>query len=42
MIEGGRGVLVKVLEVGLDGTDKEIIEALYGWSYGAIKVFVKV
>jgi threonine dehydrogenase-like Zn-dependent dehydrogenase len=30
MIAGGRGVLVKVLEVGLDGTDKEIIEAVYG------------
>jgi len=29
-IPGGRGVLVKVLRVGVDGTDKEIIEALYG------------
>ncbi len=30
MVDGERGVLVKVLEVGLDGTDKEIIQALYG------------
>src|SRR5437764_8911916 len=29
-IEGGRGVLVKVLRVGVDGTDKEINEAKYG------------
>lgn len=29
-IPNGRGVLVKVLRVGLDGTDKEIIAALYG------------
>ncbi len=29
-IPGGRGVLVKVLRVGFDGTDKEIIDALYG------------
>jgi threonine dehydrogenase-like Zn-dependent dehydrogenase len=29
-IPGGRGVLVKVLRVGVDGTDKEINEALYG------------
>ena len=29
-IPGGHGVLVKVLRVGVDGTDKEIIEALYG------------
>ena len=26
----GRGVLVKVLRVGVDGTDKEIISGLYG------------
>ena len=29
-IPGGRGVLVKVLRVGLCGTDREIIEGLYG------------
>jgi glucose 1-dehydrogenase len=29
-IANGRGVLVKVLRVGVDGTDKEIIEAKYG------------
>lgn len=29
-IEGGRGVLVKVLRVGVDGTDKEINNAEYG------------
>lgn len=29
-IPGGRDVLVKVLRVGVDGTDKEINEALYG------------
>jgi threonine dehydrogenase-like Zn-dependent dehydrogenase len=29
-ISTGRGVLVKVLRVGVDGTDKEINEALYG------------
>jgi glucose 1-dehydrogenase len=29
-IPAGRGVLVKVLRVGVDGTDKEINEALYG------------
>lgn len=29
-IQHGRGVLVKVLQCGVDGTDKEIIEAQYG------------
>ena len=29
-IEGDRGVLVRVLQVGVDGTDREIIEAQYG------------
>ncbi|MCG3111164.1 MAG: glucose 1-dehydrogenase [Candidatus Manganitrophus sp. SB1] len=29
-IPNGRGVLVKVLRVGVDGTDREINEALYG------------
>ena len=29
-IKGGRGVLVKVLKVGVDATDKEINEAKYG------------
>jgi threonine dehydrogenase-like Zn-dependent dehydrogenase len=29
-IEGGRGVLVKVIRVGVDGTDKEINAAEYG------------
>jgi threonine dehydrogenase-like Zn-dependent dehydrogenase len=29
-IPGGRGVLVKVLRVGVDGTDREINEAKYG------------
>jgi threonine dehydrogenase-like Zn-dependent dehydrogenase len=29
-IEGGRGVLIKVLRVGVDGTDKEINAAEYG------------
>src|SRR5262245_47218769 len=31
-IAGGRGVLVKVLRVGVDGTDKEINAAEYGAS----------
>jgi threonine dehydrogenase-like Zn-dependent dehydrogenase len=31
-IEGGRGVLVRVLRVGVDGTDKEINAAEYGMS----------
>ena len=30
MIADGRGVLVKVLSVGMDGTDKELIGAEYG------------
>ncbi len=34
-IPGGRGVLVKVLEVGLDGTDREINNAEYGEEIGA-------
>lgn len=29
-IPNGKGVLVKVLRVGLDGTDKEINDAQYG------------
>jgi glucose 1-dehydrogenase len=29
-VPGGRGVLVEVLRVGVDGTDREINEALYG------------
>ena len=29
-VPGGRGVLVKVLRVGVDGTDREIYEAEYG------------
>ena len=29
-IPGGRGVLVRVLRVGVDGTDKEINAAEYG------------
>jgi hypothetical protein len=29
-IPGGRGVLAKVLRVGVDGTDKEINAAEYG------------
>jgi threonine dehydrogenase-like Zn-dependent dehydrogenase len=29
-VAGGRGVLVKVLKVGVDATDREINEALYG------------
>lgn len=29
-VDGGRGVLVKVLRVGVDGTDKEINDAEYG------------
>ena len=29
-VDGGRGVLVKVIRVGVDGTDKEINEAEYG------------
>lgn len=29
-VSDGRGVLVKVLRVGLDGTDKEINAAEYG------------
>src|ERR1700690_1071627 len=29
-VPGGRGVLVKVLRIGVDATDREIDEALYG------------
>ncbi len=29
-VPGGRGVLVKVLRIGVDATDREINEALYG------------
>src|SRR4051812_36584952 len=29
-VPNGRGVLVRVLKVGVDGTDREIIEAQYG------------
>src|SRR4051812_40095737 len=29
-VRGGRGVLVRVLRVGVDGMDREIIEAKYG------------
>jgi threonine dehydrogenase-like Zn-dependent dehydrogenase len=29
-VPGGRGVLVRVLQVGVDGTDREIIEAQFG------------
>jgi threonine dehydrogenase-like Zn-dependent dehydrogenase len=29
-VPGGRGVLVKVLQVGLDGTDKELYLGEYG------------
>ena len=29
-IPGGKGILVKVLKVGVDATDREINEALYG------------
>ena len=29
-VQGGRGALVDVIRVGVDGTDKEIVEALYG------------
>ena len=29
-VPGGRGVLVRVLRVGVDGTDREINEAMYG------------
>jgi threonine dehydrogenase-like Zn-dependent dehydrogenase len=29
-VAGGRGVLVDVIRVGVDGTDREIIEALFG------------
>jgi threonine dehydrogenase-like Zn-dependent dehydrogenase len=29
-IPGGRGVLVRVLKVGVDATDREINDALYG------------
>ena len=29
-VEGGRGVLVRVLKVGVDATDREINDALYG------------
>ena len=29
-VPDGRGVLVKVLRVGVDGTDREINEAMYG------------
>ncbi len=34
-IAGGRGVLVKVLRVGVDGTNKEINAAEYGKAPGA-------
>ena len=29
-VPGGKGVLVKVLRIGVDATDREINEALYG------------
>src|SRR5437868_4811437 len=29
-VPNGRGVLVRMLQVGVDGTDREIIEAQYG------------
>jgi glucose 1-dehydrogenase len=29
-IAGGKGILVKVLKVGVDATDREINDALYG------------
>src|SRR5580698_7506958 len=29
-VPGGRGVLVKVLRIGVDATDREINDALYG------------
>ena len=29
-VPDGRGVLVEVLRVGVDGTDREIVEALFG------------
>lgn len=29
-VKGGRGVLVKLLKVGMDATDREIVEAKYG------------
>jgi threonine dehydrogenase-like Zn-dependent dehydrogenase len=48
-VPDGRGVLVEVLRVGVDGTDKEINDAEYGVMIrllteekGAIKVFVEV
>jgi threonine dehydrogenase-like Zn-dependent dehydrogenase len=40
-VPGGRGVLVKVLRVGVDGTDREI-GALNGGARDAIKVYCEV
>jgi glucose 1-dehydrogenase len=39
-IPGGRGVLVKVLRVGVDGTDKEINAAEYGAAPAGYDFFV--
>src|SRR5499433_3246290 len=39
-IPGGRGVLVKVLRVGVDGTDKEINAADYGMAPPGERVLI--
>jgi glucose 1-dehydrogenase len=39
-VENGRGVLVKVLKVGVDATDREINDALYGNAPGGDKHLV--
>ena len=44
-VAGGRGVPVRVLRVGVGGTDREIIVAKFGQlfeDHAAIKVFVEV
>jgi threonine dehydrogenase-like Zn-dependent dehydrogenase len=40
-VPNGRGVLVKVLRVGVDGTDKEINAAEYGQAPEVTKVLAK-
>src|SRR4028119_596364 len=39
-VPGGRGVLVEVLRVGVDGTDKEINDAAYGDAPGGYDFLV--
>lgn len=36
-VPGGRGVLAKILRVGVDGTDKEINAAEYGGAHAMVR-----